>query len=117
MTLYNAALYDTSQYNAYDLITREYDTSQNGVDFGEGFKIPNAFANFLNIGYLDPLEAQYTPTRVTQVEQRFTNIQKIGGTIVLQGYIQGISRADLVEKAEYFKAKTEGKRTINFKDA
>lgn len=117
MTLYNSSLYDTSQYNAWDIIPYEYDTTDTGVDFGDGFKVPNAFVNINMLGYLDPLSASYSTPRVTQRERRFTNVQKGEGEIIVQGYIQGTDRANLIEKVEYFKAKVEGKRTINFKDA
>lgn len=117
MILYNENLYDTSLYNAWDIISPEYDNSDFWVNFWDGFKVPNAFVQFSMIGYLDPLTSSYSTTRITQTEQRFTNIKKTGSTITFKGYIQGTSRKDLVEKCEYFKAKVDGERSIEFKDA
>lgn len=111
-TLYNASLYN----NVATSINEKYNNTKNGVDFWNNFKIPNSFSNICMIWYLDPLNASYSTNRLTQVEQRFTNIQKTQGGIEIKGRIFGKSRKDLVKNIEYFKKQVEGEREIIFKD-
>ena len=118
MSVYNNTLYNASLYNNISTnINEKYNNAKNWVDFWNNFKIPNSFCNICMIWYLDPLNVSYSTNRLTQIEQRFTNIQKTEGGIEIRGRIFGENRKDLIQNIEYFKKQVEGEREIIFKDA
>lgn len=112
-------LYDKVNYDNWPISTSwsEYASSDFGIDFQNGFKIPTNFVKNVMFSYLKPISSKYSASRKTKSEINIYNTQKTQWGIEIRGRITGTDRANLIENIEYFKIKVRNRMNIVIKDA